>query len=110
MSSRKMGPRALEVYRFVREQERLREGRSTWPVLWELWNRRHPDKRFKTYNNLRQYFMRGARAVEDPGFKPPVPKKIPPKVKAEVDAMKKRIIKKLDTWAEKTDNAPLFGD
>jgi hypothetical protein len=54
--------------------------------------------------------MRGARAVEDPGFKPPVPKKIPPKVKAEVDAMKKRIIKKLDAWAEKTDNAPLFGD
>jgi hypothetical protein len=110
MSSRKMGPRALEVYQFVREQERLREDRPTWPLLLELWNRWHPDKRFETYNNFRQYFMRGARAVEAPRFKPPELKKTPPKVQAEVAAMEERIVKNLRAYAERTGNAPLFGD
>ena len=81
-----------------------------WPMLWELWNRRYPDKRFETYNNFRQYFMRGAKAVEAPGFKPPELKKPPSNTESEVDAMKERMIKKLDAWAEKTDNAPLFGN
>ena len=106
MGSRKMGPRALEVYRFVREQERLREDRPTWPVLLELWNSQHPDKRFETYNNLRQYFMRGAKAVEAPGFKPPKLKDTPPKVKVAVNAREERMVKMLQAYAEKTDNAP----
>jgi len=110
MGSRKMGPRALEVYRFVREQERLREDRPTWPVLLELWNSQHPDKRFETYNNLRQYFMRGAKAVEAPGFKPPKLKDTPPKVKVAVNAREERMVKMLQAYAEKTANAPLFED
>jgi hypothetical protein len=110
MGSRKMGPRALEVYQFVREQERLHEDRPTWPILVDLWNRRHPDKRFETYNNLRQYFMRGAKAVEAPGFTPPKLKDTPPKVKAAVNAREERMVKMLQAYAEKTDNAPLFED
>src|SRR5215210_5961269 len=108
MSSRKMGPRALEVYQFVREQERLHEDRPTWSKLLELWNRRHPDKRFETYNNFRQYFMRGAKAVEAPGFKPPELKKTPPKVQAAVNAMEERMVKMLQAYAKKTGNAPFL--
>lgn len=73
MGSRKKGPRALEIYRFVREQERSRGGRPPWPELMEAWNVLHPAEKFEDYSNLRTYFMRGAKPVEDPGYRYPKP-------------------------------------
>ncbi len=62
-------PRALEVARFVWEQERLNKfRRPSWPLLLERWNKKLsiPRKRrdkFGTYNNFRTYCMRGVDAV-----------------------------------------------
>ena len=55
--------RALEVARFVWEEERVHGERPPWPVLWERWNNWPLTKPFKTWRNFRTYFLRGEQAT-----------------------------------------------
>jgi len=65
-------PKAVEVARFVWEQERANGyERSTWRKLFEQWNKEHPGAKFKSYNNFRTVCMRGVKAVTDLNFSLP---------------------------------------
>ncbi len=43
----------------------------SWNQLLEIWNREHPDKKFRNYRNLRTYFERGCRALKEFSFSNP---------------------------------------
>ncbi len=71
--------KTLEAARFVWEQQKLHGYRKPpWTLLWERWNTEHPTSRFETYNNFRQYCVRGAAAVVKPNYRTPRPGVTPP--------------------------------
>jgi hypothetical protein len=93
-----------EVARFVWRELRKNHGsRLTWPVLLERWKQEHPDDhRFKTYNNFRQFYMRGERATV-PRYKWPTIQ-ISPEQEAEIVRTKERWIARLREYEQKYGN------
>jgi len=64
--------RTLEVVIFVLRHRKEPGGEKlSWNQLLEIWNREHPDKKFRNYRNLRTYFERGCRALKGFSFSNP---------------------------------------
>jgi hypothetical protein len=84
-----------EVTRFVWRELRRNDGnRLMWPALLERWKQVHPDdNRFKTYNNFRQFFVRGEEATV-PRYKWPTIQ-TSPEQDAEIQRTKERWIASL---------------
>ena len=71
---RETGARILEVVQFGWEQFRTRGPMPSWRAWFELWNQTHPDKKFETWRNFRQYFLRGVREAQPHYIRFPQPK------------------------------------
>lgn len=74
----RMSERSLEVIRFVARNTREHDSRPPWTLLWESWNREHPQWRYVSYRGLRQAYERFIqghihRAYELPSYKMPEP-------------------------------------
>jgi hypothetical protein len=93
-----------EVARFVWRELRRNDGsRLTWPSLLERWKQEHPnDNRFKTYNNFRQYFVRGEQATV-PRYKWPTIQ-TSPEQEVQIKRTKERWIARLRGYEQKHGN------
>jgi hypothetical protein len=93
-----------EVARFVWRELRRNDGsRLTWPSLLERWKQEHPDdNRFKTYNNFRQFFVRGEQATV-PHYKWPSIE-LSPERETEIQRTKERWIARLSEYEQKHGN------
>jgi hypothetical protein len=93
-----------EVARFVWRELRKNDGsRLTWPALLERWKQAHPDgHRFKTYNNFRQFFVRGEEATV-PRYKWPIIQ-TSPEQEAQIKRTKERWIARLRKYEQKHGN------
>jgi hypothetical protein len=72
--------------------------------LKDLWNNRFPDKRFKTWRNFREYYLRGRKAAL-PRYKFPEPKPSAEK-QQEMRAVEQRIMRSLEAHIEEHGNPP----
>jgi hypothetical protein len=93
-----------EVAQFVWRELRRNEGSQvTWASLLERWKQEHPDDhRFKTYNNFRQFFVRGEEATV-PRYKWPAIQ-TSPEQDAENQRTKERLMALLRKYEEKHGN------
>ena len=93
-----------EIARFVwRELRRNGGNRLTRSALLERWKQAHPDdNRFRTYNNFRQFFVRGEEATV-PHYKWPTIQ-TSPEQDAEIQRAKERWITFLRKYEEKHGN------
>jgi hypothetical protein len=93
-----------EVARFVWRELRGNDGsRIMWPSLLERWKQEHPDDpRFKTYNNFRQFFVRGEKATVLRYRRPTLQSS--PELDAEIQRTKERWIAFLRKYEEKHGN------
>jgi hypothetical protein len=98
-ASRETGPRILEVAQFVWERLRLDGERESWKAWFELWNRKHPDKKFKTWRNFREYCARGHDEAL-PLYKFPEPKPSP-----EMQAVRDELVANLERSLSKAGTA-----
>lgn len=89
-ASRETSPRILEVAQFVWERLRLDGERQSWKAWLEQWNETHPDKKFKTWRNFREYCARGSHEAL-PNYKFPEPK-LSPEKQGELRAAEARFI------------------
>jgi hypothetical protein len=71
---RETGLRILEVVQFGWELFRTRGPMPSWRAWFELWNQAYPDKKFETWRNFRQYFLRGVREAQPQYIRFPQPK------------------------------------
>jgi len=71
---RESGLRILEVVQFGWELFRTRGPMPSWRAWFELWNQAYPDKKFETWRNFRQYFLRGVREAQPHYIRFPQPK------------------------------------
>jgi len=90
-----------EVAQFVWRELRRDDGsRATWPSLLKRWKQEHPDdSRFKTYNNFRQYFVRGEEATI-PRYKWPT-MQLTPQREAQIEDAKEHWIARLRRHEQK---------
>lgn len=104
-------PSTLDIAAFVwREWRHAREeGRDlpTWPELRQLWLKYHPgDKRIEGHGDFQKYFNRAKEAVFPKYLDLLFP--APPELKAEIEAMKARMFRRLSAPAKKAENAAHF--
>ena len=86
-----------------REVRRNGGGQVTWPSLLERWRQEHPDdRRFKTYNNFRQFFVRGEQATI-PHYRWPTIQ-TSPEQEAEIERTKERWIARLREYEKRCGN------
>jgi hypothetical protein len=104
-------PSTLEIAAFAWRQRRqaLDEGRElpSWAALKELWLQEHPnDNRVRGHGDFQRYFNRAKEAVIPKYRKILFP--LPPREKAEFEAMKARMIKTLEASKKNIGNVPLL--
>ena len=104
-------PSTLEIGAFAwREWRRAKEeGRDlpTWAELKRLWLEDHPgDKRIEGHGDFQRYFNRAKEAVFPKYLDLLFP--APPELKAEIEAMKARMFRRLSAPAKKAENAAHF--
>lgn len=104
-------PSTLEIATFVWRQQRkaVKEGRDlpSLTALRELWLQNHPhDKRVRGHGDFPRYFRRATNAIIPRYRKILFP--LPPREKAEFEAMKKRMIATLKAIKEKHGNVQII--
>ncbi len=97
----------LETAQFCWQQFRAKGPMPSWRIWCERWNQTYPDKRFKTWRNFREYYVRGSKKAL-PIYKFPNPKAPTEEDTQRIRGLDERITAMLDRLIEARGDAPLF--